>query len=316
MNGAFKGLKQSDVYLTSYISKKQWQVTSGSFENLGISKIEAISGSLPYVDLGPVMSIYEWEPTPNYEDYRTYRRLKAAGETDEYIRVGVLTQYSGSSHDTQWSNLVNWSGGYYPKLAYRGFNISYYEGALPSVGSFTGSCDLDLQSTITLQGGRQLPETILAYQIPRDCFGENIEPGSITISGSNCNLIDREGLILQQSGSKSIVVGDVIYTQGLLLLDKDKVDPVSESLSWTSEVTINTWNVRCVVKDLEYNYSYNRTITEENRELLGTSEFTPYITTVGLYNRAGELMAIAKLSKPIRKNDNIDMTFKVNIDIS
>ena len=108
----------------------------------------------------------------------------------------------------------------------------------------------------------------------------------------------------------------MIYTQGLILLDKDKVDPVSESLQWTSDVTINTWNVRCVVKDLECNYTYNGSVSGSNAELMGSSEFTPYITAVGLYNRAGELMAVAKLSKPIRKNDNIDMTFRVNIDIS
>lgn len=239
MNGAFKGLKQSDVYLTSYISKKQWQVASGSFENLGISKVEATPGSSTYGSL----------------------------------------------------------------------RIGYYEGSLPDSGSFSGSYDLNLQSTLTLQGGRRLPEKIIKYSIPRDCFGETIEEGSLVLSGSNCNLVDKEGLVLESSGSGYRVVGDIIYDQGLILLDKDKVNPSNESLRWISIKNINTWNVNCLVKDLEFNQSYNP--SAENLE-----KYVPYITTVGLYNRAGELMATAKLSKPIKKCDNVDMTFKVNIDIS
>ena len=44
-------------------------------------------------------------------------------------------------------------------------------------------------------------------------------------------------------------------------------------------------------------------------------EFTPYITTLGLYNDANELIATAKTGVPIPKSANIDMTFVVKIDI-
>lgn len=257
MNGAFKGLDQADVYLTSYISKKQWEVLdSGSnLENLGISKIIANSGSLPYYVVG--------------------------------------------------SDVLD---GYNQRLAYEGFKVSYYTGSIPESGSFTGSYDLNLQSTLTLEGGRDLPNQIFAYSIPRDCFGETIEEGSIHIITGSLDLIDKEGLILKATGSQYEVVGDVIYNQGLILLHKDKVSPGTRTrLKWTSRKTINTWNVICKVKDLECNYTYNP------RAEIG---YTPYITTVGLYNRTGELMATAKMSKPIKKASNIDTTFKINIDIS
>ena len=51
-----------------------------------------------------------------------------------------------------------------------------------------------------------------------------------------------------------------------------------------------------------------------NENLLG-SEFKPYITTVGLYNEANELIAVAKTNRPIPKSHNVDMTFVVNLDI-
>ena len=41
----------------------------------------------------------------------------------------------------------------------------------------------------------------------------------------------------------------------------------------------------------------------------------PYITTVGLYNNSNDLMAIAKLAKPLKKPTDLPLTFKVQIDI-
>ena len=43
------------------------------------------------------------------------------------------------------------------------------------------------------------------------------------------------------------------------------------------------------------------------------SYFRPYVTTVGLYNEANELLAVAKTNRPIPKSQNVDMTFVVKI---
>ena len=42
---------------------------------------------------------------------------------------------------------------------------------------------------------------------------------------------------------------------------------------------------------------------------------TPFITAVGLYNNTNDLMAVAKLARPLKKITGIPMTFKVQIDI-
>jgi hypothetical protein len=39
-----------------------------------------------------------------------------------------------------------------------------------------------------------------------------------------------------------------------------------------------------------------------------------YITTVGLYNQANELLAVAKLSRPILKSTNREALIKVRLD--
>jgi len=43
--------------------------------------------------------------------------------------------------------------------------------------------------------------------------------------------------------------------------------------------------------------------------------FNPYVTTIGLYDDFGRLLAIGKLGRPIQKLQNVDMTFVIKFDI-
>ena len=62
--------------------------------------------------------------------------------------------------------------------------------------------------------------------------------------------------------------------------------------------------------------------TYHTRSLAGVKEIIPgmksdpktYITTVGMYNNADELLAIAKLSKPILKSKAREALIKVKLD--
>jgi len=44
------------------------------------------------------------------------------------------------------------------------------------------------------------------------------------------------------------------------------------------------------------------------------SDFRPYITSVGLYNDGGELVAIGKLGSPLKKRRDVDVTVDVRLD--
>jgi hypothetical protein len=46
----------------------------------------------------------------------------------------------------------------------------------------------------------------------------------------------------------------------------------------------------------------------------GTSSFSPYVSTIGLYNDAQELLAVAKMAAPTPISANTDMTFLVKFD--
>tara|TARA_Y100000004_G_scaffold193065_1_gene254826 strand:+ start:2019 stop:3092 length:1074 start_codon:yes stop_codon:yes gene_type:complete len=71
------------------------------------------------------------------------------------------------------------------------------------------------------------------------------------------------------------------------------------------------------VKNSEFNYTTNPSFIDEQGSLRFQSmvdQPTVYITTVGLYSDAGELLAVAKLSKPLAKDFTKESLIKVKID--
>tara|TARA_Y100000593_G_scaffold93385_1_gene188070 strand:+ start:584 stop:1708 length:1125 start_codon:yes stop_codon:yes gene_type:complete len=67
----------------------------------------------------------------------------------------------------------------------------------------------------------------------------------------------------------------------------------------------------------EFNYSGNPTYLSGSKIRVKTStteEPVSYITTVGMYSADNELLAVAKLSEPIKKTPNTDLTLRVRLD--
>jgi len=92
----------------------------------------------------------------------------------------------------------------------------------------------------------------------------------------------------------------------------------SFNLSFKNEHIIYENEVRCVVKESEFNLSYNPSLQSDNSgSLYGfatSSSFSPYATALGLYNDNNELLAVAKFGKPLLISPDTDMTFVVKYD--
>ena len=84
------------------------------------------------------------------------------------------------------------------------------------------------------------------------------------------------------------------------------------------EEQIKSTHYFCRVKHHKYNHSQNPTYYSGSNANLTISSFRTdpksYITTVGLYNQANELLAVAKLSRPILKSTNREALIKVRLD--
>ena len=71
------------------------------------------------------------------------------------------------------------------------------------------------------------------------------------------------------------------------------------------------------VKNSEFNYSSNPSYIDENGNLNNTTMAdspTTYITTVGLYNDDNNLLAVAKLSQPLKKDFTTETLIRVKLD--
>jgi hypothetical protein len=94
----------------------------------------------------------------------------------------------------------------------------------------------------------------------------------------------------------------------------------SFGLSIKNEHIVYENEIRCIVKESEYNLSYNPTLVTGSyasgslRGFATSASFHPYTTTIGLYNDENELLMVAKLAKPIMISPDTDMTFVVKYD--
>ena len=89
------------------------------------------------------------------------------------------------------------------------------------------------------------------------------------------------------------------------------------NLSFNNTTEINSKIYFCRVPHNKYNYSSNPTYTDGSKiRVKSKASDTPvaYITTIGLYNASNELLAVAKLSEPLRKDPTTDITLRVRLD--
>jgi len=90
-----------------------------------------------------------------------------------------------------------------------------------------------------------------------------------------------------------------------------------QNISFNNTTEINSKIYFCRVPHNKYNYSSNPTYTSASKiqvKDLASDPPLSYITTVGLYNSNNELLAVAKLSEPLRKDPTNELTLRVRLD--
>ena len=90
-----------------------------------------------------------------------------------------------------------------------------------------------------------------------------------------------------------------------------------QNLSFTNTTEINSTIYFCRVPHNKYNYSSNPTYISGSKirvKAVASDMPISYITTIGLYNASNELLAVAKLSEPLRKDPTNEITLRVRLD--
>lgn len=206
---------------------------------------------------------------------------------------------------------------------------SYYTSATSSFDNFD-------QSTAASGSGnnviKYLPSgsgQISLISVPQNLYSNKILPGTILITSSILNVTDDyEGNLFNNNQ----YVGNIVYSHGILAFTSGScvghVTGSNYTFSFKNEHIIYENSIRCNVREGEYNLSLNPTLTTDNSGSLrdfatgsynpllvtGSGYFNPYVTTVGLYNDAHELLAVGKMSSPIPIPDSNDITFLLTYD--
>jgi hypothetical protein len=131
---------------------------------------------------------------------------------------------------------------------------------------------------------------------------------------------------LSSSYDNSPNIGNIVYEHGMYIITKPgKYQNVFKSGSshsyiatFSSSVEYTEQKYRCLVQPDEFDFTSNPTALDFDgnvKNIQTSSLFSPYITSIGLYNNDNELVAIGKLAQPIKKNKKVPINFVVRYDM-
>ena len=90
-----------------------------------------------------------------------------------------------------------------------------------------------------------------------------------------------------------------------------------QNIQFNNTVELNSSIYFCRINHNEYNYSANPTYLSASQirvKSQATDVPVSYITTVGLYSADNQLLAVGKLSEPLRKDPTIEYTLRARLD--
>jgi len=337
----YKKLNRQDVFVSDYVAKKQWEVT-GSLSNYDVETLRGFSGSvIPgyYYPLdlhnGRYESLVFDSINHNFYADRVGDGI-FSGSRDLSLQTSLT--YSGSRHLQTEVGVISFGKNVfgthiepntvsitplqsdadaYIAADYMGRKEDGLNDYIDRVGYWYDSNPISTEDYLVSESV-YVVETATNQYIDIDRSQQRIEliddgDGNLIYSGSEKSYTDPKK-----------IVGDVIYNQGLAIItDPNTARYLStysrHKLRWKSNQPIYTYNVHCKVKDSEMNFTYNPSAVTGSDGVVASnvtgSAFSPYITTVGLYNDANQLIAVAKTGRPVPKTVNTDMTLVVKIDL-
>lgn len=151
-----------------------------------------------------------------------------------------------------------------------------------------------------------------------------------TLKDTTGNLL---GLVYYQAGIVALATGSfdaaVIDTSGSHDIENamvsssinkiaDGIRNRIQDISFNNTTELNSSIYFCRANHNEFNYSSNPTYLESGKIVVKNDDImTPprsYVTTVGLYSADNELLAVAKLSEPLKKTPENEVTLRVRLD--
>lgn len=178
----------------------------------------------------------------------------------------------------------------------------------------TSSTDADA----VLSANRRFAVGLLFYQA-----GVAVLSGSIFSDAADGGILNNSKGTVTYSPAGATVTGFNTITASTNDVMADNLRNRMYNLQFNNTTELNSTIYFCRVNNSEFNYSANPTYLSTSSG--GPSEIVikdgsvgsdphSYITTVGLYSADNELLAVAKVSEPLKKDPSNELTLRVRLD--
>tara|TARA_R100000008_G_scaffold84354_1_gene71543 strand:- start:2038 stop:3147 length:1110 start_codon:yes stop_codon:yes gene_type:complete len=131
------------------------------------------------------------------------------------------------------------------------------------------------------------------------------------LTSNNCNMM-RTGV-----GGMTLQTMDGIVTGSAISGACDALRHRIYNLSFNNTTELNSTIYFCRANHNDFNYSSNPTYLSASKMVIknnSTDSPVSYATAVGLYSADNELLAVAKLSEPLKKDPSSELTLRVRLD--
>lgn len=339
---AYKKFNSQDVYVSTYTAKKNWVVSGSQYSDYGVVNIPGYSGSGVYTVSAKNLHknydrrlVYE---SVNHLYYSAFENgtIQTSSSFDNFLQSSF--NISGSRDLSEVISVYSLPKGIYgTAIQPNSLEITPETGsAFTEYHAFSASVDSTVIYANSNLGYSDTPNTIEIKgryygSVPNWKAGSTrrrISRGPVTDGHSETIIDDGEGNLFYKKNSgyelHPTKVGNVIYTHGQIILANDVIaryfnNYVDAEIKWKSTHPIYTYNFHCKLKENEFTHTFNPSaLSGSNGDIadnVAGKEFSPYITTIGLYNDANELIAVAKTGQPIPIPKDSDMTIVAKIDL-
>lgn len=232
--------------------------------------------------------------------------------------TSFTTFISSSTYVTSsWNHILCQKSGSYIQLYVNGTLESQMTSTLlyDSMSPFSASARIDNTHPLKIAGYDTNSFNLTGYLDEIRIFNKSLTSSQI----SALNDRTEGGTALQTRN-----VGNVFSKQGIIVFSSPdyRVHDILHTpytASYRSTITIHELSVLTKLDAGDFNMSTNVTLTQDDDQtyysFVSGSDFSPYITTIGLYNDFGQLLAVAKLAQPIKKRNDVDMNFLIRLDL-
>ncbi len=162
-----------------------------------------------------------------------------------------------------------------------------------------------------LSQNKRFPVGLLYYQA-----GIAVISGSVFSDVADGGILNNTKGTVEMSSSAS-PTGFNFVTASTIETFADSLRTRVYNIQYSNTTELNSAIYFCRANHNDFNYSSNPTYLDGSKIRLKDVSTDPpksYITTVGLYSEDNELLAVAKLSEPIKKTPENELTLRVRLD--